>query len=67
VSGVLKWVLVIAVGVVVIALLSPSLQRYGLGRLPGDITVKWRGRLVHVPITTTLLLSALLTLIGRLI
>ena len=66
-SGVLKWVLVIAVGVIVIALLSPRLQRYGLGRLPGDITVKWRGRLVYLPITTTLLLSALLTLIGRLI
>jgi hypothetical protein len=67
VSGVLKWVLVIAVGVVVIALLSPRLTRYGLGRLPGDITVRWRGRLVYLPITTTLLLSALLTLIGRLI
>lgn len=66
-SAVLKWALVIAVGVVVIAILSPRLARYGLGRLPGDITVRWRGRLVYLPITTTLLLSALLTLVGRLV
>ena len=57
----------LAVGVVVIALLTPWLARYGLGRLPGDITVRWRGRLVYLPITTTLLLSALLTLIARLL
>ena len=63
----LKWLLVLAVGVVVIALLTPWLSRYGLGRLPGDITVRWRGRLLYLPITTTLLLSALLTLIVRLV
>jgi hypothetical protein len=63
----LKWLLVLVVGVVVITLLTPWLSRYGLGRLPGDITVRWRGRLVYLPITTTLLLSALLTLLGRLV
>jgi hypothetical protein len=36
-------------------------------RLPGDITVRWRGRPVYLPITTTLLLSALLTLVARVI
>jgi len=64
---VLKWLLVIVVGVVVISLLTPRLSRYGLGRLPGDITVRWRGRLVYLPITTTLLLSALLTLVSRVV
>jgi len=63
----LKWLLVLVVGIVVIALLTPWLSRFGLGRLPGDITVRWRGKLVRVPITTTILLSLLLTLIGRLI
>lgn len=62
----LKWLLVLAVGVVVIALLTPWLSRYGLGRLPGDLTVRWRGRPVYLPITTTLLLSLLLTLFARL-
>ena len=55
----------LAIGVVVIALLTPWLSRYGLGRLPGDITVRWRGRPLYLPIATTLLLSALLTLIVR--
>jgi hypothetical protein len=64
---VLKWVLVLVVGVIVITLLTPWLARYGLGRLPGDITVRWRGRLVYLPITTTILLSLLLTLVGRLL
>ena len=63
----LKWLLVLVVGVVVITLLTPWMSRHGLGRLPGDITVRWRGRLVYLPITTTLVLSALLTLVARLV
>ena len=63
----LKWVLVLVVGVVVISLLTPWLSRRGLGHLPGDITVRWRGRPIYLPITTTVLLSLALTLVGRLI
>lgn len=63
----LKWLLVLVVGVVVLALLTPLLSRYGLGRLPGDIVVRWKGRPVRIPITTTLLLSLALTLLGRLV
>ena len=63
----LKWLLVLVVGVLVVTLLTPWLSRYGLGRLPGDITVRWRGRPLYLPITTTLLLSALLTLVARVI
>ena len=63
----IKWVLVLVVGVIVITLVSPWLSRYGLGRLPGDITVNWKGRRIYLPITTTLLLSLALTLIARLV
>ena len=63
----LKWVLVLLVGVIVIAIFAPWLSRRGLGRLPGDITFMWRGQRIYLPITTTLLLSAAATLIGRLI
>jgi DUF2905 family protein len=63
----LKWMLVLAVGVVIITLLTPWLARHGLGRLPGDITVQWRGRRIYLPITTTILLSLALTLFGRLV
>lgn len=63
----LKWLLVLVVGVIVITLAAPWLARHGLGRLPGDITVRWRGRSVYLPITTTVLLSLLLTLVARLV
>lgn len=63
----LKWLLVIAVGVVVLSATSPWLARRGLGRLPGDLVVRWRGRTLYLPITTTILLSAALTLIARLV
>jgi hypothetical protein len=62
-----KWLLVIALAVVVLSAAAPALGKRGLGRLPGDITVRWRGRELYLPITTTVLLSAALTLLGRLI
>jgi hypothetical protein len=64
---VLKWLVVLIVGVIAITLATPWLSRRGLGKLPGDITIQWRGRRVYLPITTTILLSLLLTLIGRLV
>lgn len=62
----MKWILVLVVGVVIITLLAPWLSRHGLGKLPGDITVRWRGRTIYLPITTTILLSLALTLFARL-
>ncbi len=59
--------LVLAVGVVVIGAAAPWLARHGLGQLPGDITIRWKGRVVYLPITTTILLSLALTLLGRLV
>lgn len=61
----LKWALVIVVAVVVLSLFAPRFSRFGLGHLPGDITVRFRGRPVYLPITTTLLISLALTALGR--
>ncbi|MBK7659942.1 MAG: DUF2905 domain-containing protein [Betaproteobacteria bacterium] len=61
----LKWVLVLVVAVVVLSFFAPQLGKLGLGRLPGDITVKFRGRLVYLPITSTVLISLFLTALGR--
>jgi uncharacterized membrane-anchored protein len=63
----LKWLLVLLVGVVVITLATPWLAKRGLGRLPGDITINWRGRRIYLPITTTIVLSLALTLVARLV
>jgi len=63
----LKWLLTLAVALIVLTGVSPWLMRYGLGRLPGDCMIRIRGRLYYFPFTTTVLLSLALTLISRLI
>jgi hypothetical protein len=52
----------------VLSAVSPWLaRRFGLGRLPGDLVVRVRGREVYVPFTTTILLSLALTALSRLL
>ena len=62
----IKWLLTLLLALVVLSLLTPWLRRHGLGRLPGDLQWHWRGRQWQLPITSTLLLSAAATLLGRL-
>jgi hypothetical protein len=59
----LKWLLTTALALVILTAVSPLLARYGLGRLPGDVTVRWRGRDWYLPFTTTILMSVALTAI----
>jgi hypothetical protein len=63
---VLKWLLTTALALVVLTAVSPLLARYGLGRLPGDVTVRWRGRDWYLPFTTTILMSVALTALAAL-
>jgi hypothetical protein len=64
----LKWLLTIAIIVVLLGLMMPRLrQRSVLGKLPGDVAVRWRGRDYFFPFTTTLLLSLVFVAISRLI
>jgi hypothetical protein len=61
----LKWLVTLFIALVVLSLASPWLGRLGLGRLPGDLRIPARGRILYVPFTTTVLLSLLVWLIGR--
>jgi Protein of unknown function (DUF2905) len=63
----LKWVLTLAIALVVLTALSPWLARYGVGRLPGDVVVRYKGRLYYLPFTSTILLSLALTLLARIL
>jgi hypothetical protein len=47
----------------VVGLLWPYLSQIGLGRLPGDIVIKRENVTLYFPLTTCLLLSALLSLV----
>ena len=62
----LKWLITLALALFVISWFTPWLRRNGLGRLPGDFSVKLGKRQVFIPLTSTVLLSLLLSLIARL-
>jgi len=58
-----RWLISIGVALVVLGVLWPWLARMGLGRLPGDIHIERDGFQFFFPITTGLLISAVVTLI----
>lgn len=60
----MRWLLVFLVTFVLFNGLAAWLRRFGLGRLPGDFTLRWRGRELHVPLASSLVLSLLALLIG---
>jgi hypothetical protein len=62
----LKYVLALFLAVFVLGCLRPGwASRLGLGRLPGDLRVRLKGREYFFPFATTLLLSLLLGLVAR--
>jgi hypothetical protein len=63
----IRWVLVIFLALVVFTAMLPWLEKIGVGRLPGDVRFTLFGRKVFLPFASTLVLSALVVLIGRLI
>lgn len=58
----LKWLLTLTIALVLLTAAAPWLSRHGLGRLPGDVVVRIRGRERYLPFTSTILLSIILTL-----
>ncbi len=63
----LKWLLTLILALVVLTQCTPWLRKYGIGRLPGDITLRHKGRDYSLPFTTPIVLSLALTLLARLI
>ena len=63
----LKWLLTLIVALAVLSLFPPRFGKHALGRLPGDITLRHKGRDYYLPFTTTIVLSLALTLLARLI
>lgn len=57
--------LLIAIGVilVLVGLLWPLIQKLGLGRLPGDIAIERDHFRFYFPITTSIIISVVLSLI----
>lgn len=61
----IRWLLVVFLALVLINGLMPLLRRLGLGRLPGDLEFHAFGRDWHIPLATTVILSALASALSR--
>ena len=63
----MRWLIVFLLACVIFSGLQGWLRRIGLGRLPGDFSFRLRGRDWYVPLTSSLVLSVLMMLLGLLI
>lgn len=58
-----KWLITVGVVLIALGVLWPLLAKLGLGSLPGDIKLERRGFTFYFPITTSILVSLVITLI----
>ena len=58
-----RFLITLGVVLVVVGFAWPLLAKLGLGRLPGDIHIEREGFSFYFPITTGLLVSAIISLI----
>jgi hypothetical protein len=58
-----KLLIVIGITLVAMGLLWPWLQKLGLGRLPGDIVIERENARFYFPLTTSILVSLVLSLL----
>lgn len=59
----LKWLVTLGVVLFVLGLLWPLLAKLGLGRLPGDLQLQYRGRKFYFPIASSIIFSLVITLL----
>lgn len=60
----MRWVIVFLLACLVFNTLHGWMRKIGLGQLPGDFTFRFRGRDIHVPLASSVVLSVLGMLIG---
>ncbi len=63
----MRFIVTLFLALVVLTALQPWLQKLGIGRLPGDFRFRIGRREYLLPFTSTLVLTVLMFLIGRLL
>jgi hypothetical protein len=63
----IRWMIVIFLALLLISWFTPLLHKLGFGKLPGDLRFRAFGREWFLPLTTTILLSFVASLISRLL
>ena len=61
----IRWIIVIFLALMLISWFSPFLQRWGFGKLPGDLRFRAFGRDWFIPLATTIVLSLVAGAISR--
>ncbi len=61
----MRWLIVFFLVLILFGGLQRWLRKIGLGRLPGDFTLRFWGREFYVPLASSLLLSFVAMLIGH--
>lgn len=62
----IRWMIVIFLMLVFISALTPWLHKLGFGKMPGDFRFRLFGREWFIPLTTTVVLSLLASLVSML-
>jgi hypothetical protein len=62
-----KWLATLVVALLILGLLTPWLNRLGLGRLPGDVRIKRKRGVFYFPFTSVILMSLVLSLLAYLL
>jgi hypothetical protein len=63
----MRWLIVFLLAFVLFNGLSHWLKKIGLGKLPGDFSLRIGGRDWHVPLASSVLLSVIALIIGSFI
>jgi ribose/xylose/arabinose/galactoside ABC-type transport system permease subunit len=58
-----RWLLTIGAVVILLGLAWPYVNKLGLGRLPGDFRIHTSNGVFYFPLTTSILLSLVLSLV----
>ncbi len=58
-----KWLITIGIVLLALGVLWPWLAKLGLGSLPGDIKLERKGFTFYFPLTTSIIVSLVITLI----
>ena len=63
----IRWMLTIFIALIVFSTLLPWLEKFGIGRLPGDVRFTLFGKNFSLPFASTILLTMLVFLLARLL
>jgi len=58
-----KWLITLGIILVVLGVAWPLLAKLGLGHLPGDIRVERKGFWFYFPVTTSIIVSLVISLV----